>query len=70
MEKKKYVRPSIIVKDVYISMLMQSPNPDKINPKYGAVTDIFDRNPGFELGHGKGLEVIDVENEGPWDGID
>ena len=69
MEKKKYVRPSIIVKDVYISMLMQSPQ-DLMNPEYGAVTDIFDRNPGFELGHGQGLEVIDVKNEGSWDGID
>ena len=67
MEKKKYVRPSIIVKDVYISMLMQSLTPDKINPEYGAVTDIFDRRPSelFE-----DLKTISVKNDGDWDGID
>ena len=63
--KKDYIRPTILAKNVRLSMaVMSTPPEDKINPEYGAKTDIFERDPGLDL------NTIDVENKGIWGGID
>ena len=65
MIKRDYICPTILVRNVHLSMaVLSTPAEDKINPKYGAKTDIFERDPGLFL------KDIDVDNDGPWDGID
>lgn len=67
MIKRDYICPTILVRNVHLSMaVLSTPAEDKINPQYGAKTDIFTRDPGFY----PDLKDIDVENDGPWDGID
>lgn len=69
MEKKDYISPTILVRNVRLShAVLSNPPQQNINPKYGAKTDIFDRDPGFVVG--KDLQTIDVENNGIWGGID
>lgn len=72
MEKKEYIHPAIITRDVHLYTSMMSlsnpEDPDKINPgKNAATTDIFARDPGF----GSSLKDIGVENDGSiWNSID
>lgn len=67
MIKRDYICPTILVRNVHLSMaVLSTPAEDKINKEYGAKTDIFEGDPGFY----PNLNKIDVENDGPWGGID
>lgn len=70
MNKKVYVCPSVMTRDVRVSMVCVSPYSLIKDGKNAAVTDIFERGgkrDGFDLG----LNDIDVDNSGIWgNGID
>ena len=69
MNKKVYVCPSVITRDVRVSMVCASrPGTPKIEDPYGARKDFFSRDPGFGNNDQYG---IGVDNSGIWgDGID